>query len=44
MRKATLAMVLLAAVAMVAFPGSASAQSSDVTFHKDIEPILQRSC
>ena len=44
MRKATLAMVLLAAVAVVAFPGSAAAQSSDVTFHKDIEPILQRSC
>ena len=44
MRKATLAMVLLAAVAMVVLPGSASAQSSDVTFHKDIEPILQRSC
>ena len=44
MRKATLVMVLLAAVAVVAFPGSAAAQSSDVTFHKDIEPILQRSC
>lgn len=44
MRKATLGMVLLAALAMVLLPGSASAQSSDVTFHKDVEPILQRSC
>ena len=24
--------------------GSAAAQSSDVTFHKDVEPILQRGC
>ena len=26
------------------FTGAASAQSTEVTFHKDIEPILQRSC
>ena len=25
-------------------PGLAGAQSSEITFHKDIEPILQRSC
>ena len=28
----------------LALPVIASAQSSDITFHKDIEPILQRSC
>jgi hypothetical protein len=28
----------------LALPVIASAQSSEITFHKDIEPILQRSC
>ena len=27
-----------------AVSGTALAQSEEVTFHKDIEPILQRSC
>ena len=44
MKKATLVLVAIAVAAVVALPGSAAAQSSDVTFHKDVEPILQRSC
>ena len=38
--------VRLIAAAGMALPLSLSAQSSgtDVTFHKDIEPILQRAC
>ena len=42
MKKATLALAAVAAVALL--PGVAAAQAGDVTFHKDIEPILQRSC
>ena len=30
--------------ATMGLSGTAAAQSGDVTFHKDIEPILQRSC
>ena len=33
-----------AAVCIMALPTMANAQSDQVTFHKDIEPILQRSC
>ena len=44
MKKATLALVALAAAVVVLLPGVAAAQAGDVTFHKDIEPILQRSC
>ena len=29
---------------LLAFPLSSQGQSSAITFHKDIEPILQRSC
>ena len=41
------AKTLLNSVAFTAtfiVPGLVMAQSSEVTFHKDIEPILQRSC
>ena len=43
--RAALKMALssLAAVASLTAAGSALAQD-EVTFHKDIEPILQRSC
>ena len=34
----------IAVVAAMSIPGLSLAQSSEVTFHKDIEPILQRSC
>ncbi|MFT7471328.1 MAG: mono/diheme cytochrome c family protein [Kiritimatiellia bacterium] len=34
----------MAVVAAMSIPGLSLAQSSEVTFHKDIEPILQRSC
>ena len=34
----------LALVAVVAIAATASAQTDDVTFHKDVEPILQQSC
>ena len=34
----------IAVVAVMSIPGLSLAQSSEVTFHKDIEPILQRSC
>jgi hypothetical protein len=34
----------IAIVAAMSIPGLSLAQSSEVTFHKDIEPILQRSC
>ncbi|MXW36032.1 MAG: hypothetical protein F4Z60_11265, partial [Chloroflexi bacterium] len=44
MKKATLALVATAAALVVLLPGVAAAQTDDVTFHKDIEPILQRSC
>src|SRR4051812_38417573 len=33
-----------AAIYAVAAAGQAAAQTAPVTFHKDIEPILQRSC
>ncbi|MEC8409900.1 MAG: cytochrome c, partial [Pseudomonadota bacterium] len=33
-----------AAAALLYMPVALLAQSEDVTFHKDIEPILQRSC
>ncbi|MED6332906.1 MAG: hypothetical protein VX605_05110, partial [Pseudomonadota bacterium] len=34
-----------AALAVTTFgSGAITAQSNEVTFHKDIEPILQRSC
>lgn len=39
----TIAISSFAAVFSV-LPGTAVAQTSEVTFHKDIEPILQRSC
>jgi hypothetical protein len=43
MRRSMFGLAVLAA--LVAMPTLVSAQSSDdVTFHKDIEPILQRSC
>jgi mono/diheme cytochrome c family protein len=35
---------LVAAIASLAVPATAIAQSDEVTFHRDIEPILQRSC
>ena len=41
MKNATFALVAVAAAVVVLLPGVASAQSDDVTFHKDIEPILQ---
>lgn len=45
MRNATLGVAGLAAVAAVALvPGVALAQDAVPTFHKDIEPIFQRSC
>ena len=34
----------MAVAAALSIPGVSLAQSSEVTFHKDIEPILQRSC
>ena len=34
----------MAIAAAMSMPGITLAQSSEVTFHKDIEPILQRSC
>lgn len=34
----------MAVAAAMSIPGMSLAQSSEVTFHKDIEPILQRSC
>ncbi len=34
----------MAVAAAMSIPGLSLAQSSEVTFHKDIEPILQRSC
>ena len=40
--KLVLSSAALAAASMLS--GMASAQSAEVTFHKDIEPILQRSC
>ncbi len=33
-----------AAICIMALPALANAQADQVTFHKDIEPILQRSC
>ena len=36
--------LLIGATAVVAAGFSASAMAQNVTFHKDIEPILQRSC
>ncbi|MGA0290083.1 MAG: c-type cytochrome, partial [Pseudohongiellaceae bacterium] len=33
-----------AAAALLSMPAALLAQSEEVTFHKDIEPILQRSC
>ena len=45
MRNATLVVAGLAVVAAAALvPGVALAQDAPPTFHKDIEPILQRSC
>lgn len=35
---------LLAGIALAALSAGAGAQTPQVTFHKDIEPILQRSC
>ncbi|NQV71150.1 MAG: cytochrome c [Pseudohongiella sp.] len=40
--KTLLSGIALAATYMIS--GTAAAQSDQVTFHKDIEPILQRSC
>lgn len=34
----------MAVAAAMSIPGLSLAQSTEVTFHKDIEPILQRSC
>jgi mono/diheme cytochrome c family protein len=34
----------MAVAAAMSIPGISLAQSSEVTFHKDIEPIMQRSC
>jgi len=34
----------MAVAAALSIPGVSLAQSSEVTFHEDIEPILQRSC
>ena len=34
----------MAVAAAMSIPGVSLAQSSEVSFHKDIEPILQRSC
>ena len=34
----------IAALSVLAIPALANAQADQVTFHKDIEPILQRSC
>jgi len=34
----------MAVAAAISIPGLSLAQASEVTFHKDIEPILQRSC
>ena len=31
-------------IGLLAFPMAGFGQSDSVTFHKDIEPILQRSC
>jgi hypothetical protein len=33
-----------ALTALMSLPAAVFAQSDEVTFHKDIEPILQRSC
>ena len=33
-----------AVAALLSMPAALLAQSEEVTFHKDIEPILQRSC
>jgi len=40
--KTVVSNALLAALWLI--PGASFAQSDEVTFHKDIEPILQRSC
>ena len=34
----------LAVLSVMSLPTLVNAQSDEVTFHKDIEPILQRSC
>ena len=44
MRKATLGLAVLGAAAVLMMPGVAAAQDAQPTFHKDIEPIMQRSC
>ena len=31
-------------LALLAFPAISFGQTDEITFHKDIEPILQRSC
>ena len=40
--KSLLSTAIFAATFLVS--GALTAQSAEVTFHKDIEPILQRSC
>ena len=35
---------VLAVLSVMSLPTLVNAQSDEVTFHKDIEPILQRSC
>ncbi|MEQ8952553.1 MAG: cytochrome c, partial [Gammaproteobacteria bacterium] len=42
--KYSLRPIHIAFAALLAVPGGALAQSDQVTFHRDIEPILQRSC
>jgi hypothetical protein len=44
MNKTAVTWCVAVAGLMLFVPGGASAQSDDVTFHKDVEPILQRSC
>ena len=45
MRRATFRVTVLAVVAAGAVPAlAAAAASENPTFHKDIEPTLQRSC
>ena len=37
-------MSLVPLIALLAMPSSLLAQSGEITFHKDIEPILQANC
>ena len=44
MKDSTKILLLTGLLALLAFPAISFGQTDEITFHKDIEPILQRSC